>query len=97
MKTLFESNKIVVLKADKSQTDPEVDALLSELGNSAGAIPYFAMFQPEKDPVHFDGCYLTPGSFIDRLVDEGVVLDEKPDKETGEGGVVAELEKIETR
>lgn len=66
-----------MLKADKSQEAPEVDALLVELGNSATAIPYYAMFRPKEEPVHFNGVFLTAGSFLDRLAQEGVVLDEQ--------------------
>ena len=57
----------MVLKADKSNPAPEVDALLAELGNTAGAIPYFGLFQPGEEPIHFDGVYLTPESFLDQL------------------------------
>ena len=54
-----------------------MDALLVELGNSATAIPYYAMFRPGAEPVHFNGVFLTAGSFLDRLAEEGVVLDGK--------------------
>ena len=63
-----------MLKADKSQDAPDVDALLIELGNHAKAIPYYAMFRPEKEPVHFNGVFLTPNSFLSRLAEEGVLL-----------------------
>jgi hypothetical protein len=65
-----------VLKADKSQPNPDVDALLEELGNSATAIPYYALFRPNQEPVHFNGVFLTPGSLLDRFADEGVTFAE---------------------
>ena len=65
-----------MLKADKSQPNPDVDALLEELGNSATAIPYYALFRPHQEPVHFNGVFLTPGSFLDRFAEEGVTFEE---------------------
>ena len=65
-----------MLKADKSQPNPDVDALLEELGNSATAIPYYALFRPNQQPVHFNGVFLTPGSFLDRFAEEGVTFAE---------------------
>jgi len=56
-----------LLKADKSHPAPEVDLLLSELGNTTAAIPYFGLFQPKKEPIHFNGVFLTPESFLDQL------------------------------
>lgn len=55
------------MKADKSNEAPEVDALLRELGNTAQAIPYFGLFQPGEDPIHFDGVYLSADAFLDQL------------------------------
>lgn len=63
----FTSNNIVLLKADKTGDAPEVDALLAELGNTAAAIPYFGLFQPGEEPIHFDGVYFTPESFLEQL------------------------------
>ena len=57
----------MVLKADKSSAAPEVDKLLSELGNEAAAIPYFGLFQPGEEPIHFPGVYYTSQSFLDQL------------------------------
>ena len=67
MKEFFRSNNIVLLKADKSNEAPEVDALLRELGNSLTAIPYYGLFQPSAEPIHFDGVYFTPESFLNQL------------------------------
>ncbi len=58
---------MVILKADKSNEAPEVDALLSELGNTAGAIPYYGLFQPGEEPIHFDGVFVDPDSFLSQL------------------------------
>ena len=57
----------MVLKADKSNEAPEVDELLAELGNTQYAIPYFGLFQPGEEPIHFNGVYLTPDSFLSQL------------------------------
>lgn len=43
-KKFIESKKIVALKADKTGKAPEVDALLRDLGNPSGAIPYLAIY-----------------------------------------------------
>jgi len=67
MKQWFESNDVVVLKADKTADSPEVDQLLQELGNSTKAIPYYALIQPDEKPVHFDGVYLTPDLFLNQM------------------------------
>ena len=57
-----------MLKADKSDREnPAVDQLLTELGNRAGGIPYYAVFRPGKEPIHFNGVFLTPESFIDKI------------------------------
>lgn len=55
------------MKADKSGKAPEVDALLAELGNTAAAIPYFGLFQPGEEPIHFDGVFYTSESFLNQL------------------------------
>ncbi len=58
-KQFFESNGVVALKADKNES-PEVNALLKELGNTATAIPYYAIYAPGLDePIHFGGNILT--------------------------------------
>lgn len=67
MKHFFEANNVVLLKADKTTEAPEVDALLHELGNKLAAIPYYGLFQPGEDPIHFNGVYLTADAFLDQL------------------------------
>ncbi len=66
-KSFFESNDVVLLKADKTHQAPEVDALLEELGNTTAAIPYFGLFQPGEEPIHFNGVFYSPKSFLDQL------------------------------
>lgn len=68
MKAYFEERGVVTLKADFTENLPEGDELLKALGNEATAIPYYAYYpQGEKSPVHFNGLFLTPQSFIDKL------------------------------
>lgn len=67
-KEFVEANGIATVKADKTRTTPEVDALLHSLGNGAGAIPYYAIFpagDPNK-PILLHGL-LTPGQILDAL------------------------------
>ncbi|QEG22818.1 hypothetical protein [Mariniblastus fucicola] len=46
---------------------PEVENKLVEFGNTAKAIPYYAVFRPGEEPHHFDGNFLTVGAkgFLD--------------------------------
>lgn len=46
---LIKSRGIVLMKADKTNADPAIDAKLEELGRSA--IPVNVLYVPEKDPV----------------------------------------------
>lgn len=58
-KMFFEKNNVVAMKADKDKM-PGVNELLKELGNSATAIPYYAIFSPGwSEPLHFGGNVLT--------------------------------------
>ena len=71
MKTYFEEKGVVTLKADFTDYSPEISEILKQLGNEATAIPYYAYFrQGEKAPVHFNGLFLTPQSFLDKLQSE---------------------------
>lgn len=71
MKQWVTENKIVVLKADKTNDSPEVDRLLMQLGNASKAIPYYALLKPGVTPlksnVHFDGVFYTPKSFLKKI------------------------------
>ncbi len=46
---LIKSRGIVLMKADKTNADPAIDAKLEELGRSA--IPVNVLYVPEKDPI----------------------------------------------
>lgn len=71
MKSYFEERGVVTLKADFTESLPEGDELLKSLGNEATAIPYYAYYpQGAKSPVHFNGLFLTPQSFLDKLNSE---------------------------
>lgn len=67
-KKFFEENNVVALKADKDKS-PEVNELLKELGNTATAIPYYAIFSPgTNSPDHFGGDFvLTAGEVEERV------------------------------
>ena len=55
-KRVVEKNRVIALKADKTQTAPEVDALLIELGNDGKSIPFYAVFPSDGGPpITFDG------------------------------------------
>ena len=67
MVDFFRRNKIVPLRADRDE-NPETDPLLLRLGNSARAIPYYAVFRGDlQHGDHFGGVFLTPNLMIDRL------------------------------
>ena len=59
------------MEADRDK-DPAVDQLLIQLGNSAKAIPYYAIYKPGSDePFHFQAFYATgPTPFIDQIKEE---------------------------
>jgi len=67
-KTTVEENNIVVLKADMTHDAPDIEDKLIEFGNTAKAIPYYAVYRPDSEPHHFDGNFLTVGArgFLDR-------------------------------
>ena len=67
-KQFVEQNGIVTIKADKANGEEEVDAFLEKLGNSSGAIPFYAIF-PASDPTRpilMDGL-LTKAKVLDAL------------------------------
>lgn len=77
MKQAVESQGIVVMKADKTDPSPEIDNLLIEFGNAATAIPYYAVYRPNEEPVHFDGNFLSPKGFMAKA---GISIDANPAK-----------------
>ncbi|MEM1227788.1 MAG: cytochrome c biogenesis protein CcdA [Planctomycetota bacterium] len=59
----------VAIRADKTEPNAEVDALLRQLGNSAASIPFYAVF-PAGDPgnpILLDGVFASPDPFVDAL------------------------------
>lgn len=71
-KQFVDENGIVPLKADKSLDEDAVDQLLEQLGNSSGAIPFYAIFpagQPNK-PILMEGL-LTQERILDALKKAG--------------------------
>jgi hypothetical protein len=61
----------VALKADKDKM-PGVNDLLKKLGNTATAIPYYAIYSPGWDqPRHFGGNVLTPGK-VKTIIEEAL-------------------------
>jgi len=70
-KNLFEEHGVVALKADKDKM-PGVNDLLKELGNTATAIPYYAIYSPGWDkPKHFGGTVLTRGT-VKTIIEEAL-------------------------
>lgn len=70
-KTFFEENGVVALKADKDK-NPGVNDLLKRLGNTATAIPYYAIYSPGwSQPQHFGGNVLTAGG-VREVVEEAL-------------------------
>jgi thiol:disulfide interchange protein DsbD len=60
---------IVQLRADKTFANPDADLLLRDLGNRAGAIPYYAVFPsntPDRPRV-LDGIFTSPEPILSLL------------------------------
>lgn len=58
-----------MLRADKTRPAPAVDALLRQLGNKAGSIPFYAVFpagNPNK-PIVLDGMFTSPRPILQAL------------------------------
>ena len=72
-KQLVDSNRVVTLKADKTQPAPEVDELLKLLGNQAGSIPFYAIFPAENPnrPILLDGLFTSSQRILDALKKAG--------------------------
>ena len=70
-KAFFEEHGVVAVKADKDKM-PGVTELLVELGNTPGALPYYAIFAPGlNEPIHFGGNVLTAGQ-VKEMVQEAL-------------------------
>lgn len=71
MKTYFDDQGVITLKADFTDYSPEISEILKQLGNEATAIPYYAYYgKGDTKPVHFNGLFLTPQSFLDKLEEQ---------------------------
>jgi len=63
----------VTLRADKTHAAPEVDDMLERLGNTGGALPFYAIFpadNPNK-PILLDGLLTSPKRIIEALKKAG--------------------------
>ena len=70
-KALVQRNRVITIKADKTQRSPEIDQLLIELGNAGKAIPFVAIYPAGGgDPITLDG-FLTQGQLLDALEKAG--------------------------
>lgn len=53
---LVEENNVVAIKADKTEENPAIDQLLTELGNPGAGIPFLAIFPANgEEPITYDG------------------------------------------
>jgi suppressor for copper-sensitivity B len=69
---LVEELGVVPLKADKTREAPEVEALLRELGNASGGIPFYAIFPGNGGaPITFGDGLITQGQVLERLQEAG--------------------------
>jgi suppressor for copper-sensitivity B len=70
---LVESNGVIALKADKTQSAPQVDELLALLGNKGRSIPYYAVFSAREPntPIVLDGLFTSPQPVLDALKQAG--------------------------
>ena len=83
-KDFFEQNNIVALKADTDK-DPSTKSLLSEFGNSAEGLPYYAIYIPgETEPIHFQEFYTGPRKFIKKVSEATEKAESLASKNKGE-------------
>ncbi len=68
---LVAANRIIAIRADKTRDNPEIDALLSELGNPGAVIPFLAIFPGDgSEAITFDGP-ITQQTVLDALIKAG--------------------------
>jgi suppressor for copper-sensitivity B len=62
----LQAGKVIALRADKTEPNPDADALLRKLGNAAASIPFYAVFSAKQptEPVLLDGLYSSPEPFV---------------------------------
>jgi len=61
------------LQAFRTDDSPEVDDMLERLGNTSGALPFYAIFpadSPNK-PILLHGAFISPKPIIDALKKAG--------------------------
>lgn len=81
---LVQQNRVVTIKADKTQHNAEIDALLVELGNPGRGIPYYAVYPGRGgDPITMDG-----------LISQQQVLDALQQAGPSRGEQVVELHAV---
>lgn len=94
MKSVVEDQNIVVLKADMTEDNLEVDNKLIELGNTSKAIPYYAVLRPGKPPHHFKGNFTLGGAkeFLDTagISHSGIPKVKSESQSKVDGGAVAD-------
>jgi hypothetical protein len=72
-KKFVEENRIATLQAFRTDNSPEVDDMLVRLGNTGGALPFYAIFPAENAnrPILRDGVFLSPKRIIEALKEAG--------------------------
>jgi suppressor for copper-sensitivity B len=85
VRNLVDRNKVITLKADWTQNDPEVTAMLSLLG--ASGVPVVAIFPAGRptEPIRFIGGY-TQGKVLDALEKAGPSRAAAPAQEMARSG-----------
>ncbi len=83
-KKFVDANRIVAIKADKGKAEKEIDDLLRKLGNTSGAIPFYAIFPAGRpnEPILMDGI-ITESKIIEALKKAGPSLAASPPSENG--------------
>lgn len=68
---LVAANGVIAIRADKTHDNPEIDALLTDLGNPGAVIPFLAIFPGDgSEPITFDGP-ITQQTVLDALKKAG--------------------------
>jgi thiol:disulfide interchange protein DsbD len=69
--SLIQKNRVIAIKADKTRENPEIDRMLTDLGNPGAGIPFLAIFPSDgRDPITFDGP-ITEQMVLDALESAG--------------------------
>jgi suppressor for copper-sensitivity B len=82
VKSVVKKNGVVAIRADKTRSSPEIDALLVELGNTGRGIPFVAIYPSNGDePILFDGL-ISQQQVLDALNDAGPSAAPPPKQKT---------------